>query len=390
MSPFLGPSGAPLKVLVICPVAPPMVGGVADHLQLSLQALGRPAEAGGPGLRLALLTGPGALAEAVAPAELLPPQRAWGWGAWKGIAAQAQAWGADVVLLHHVPHLYDRRGLPWGPTLALAGGGLGGVPTVVMAHELHFAWNEGWRGWGYGAIQRLLLGPMLGGASRVVLTVQARAEALARSHPALKAKLRVLPVGPSLPPPPAWSREEARSRLGLAADAFVLADLGLAHPSKGLGAVAMAVDALRQGGVPAVAALGGELSLQHPHVQALGRLGPLEASALLACADLVVLPYADGASPRRTSLMNAWQAGACVLSTWGWQSDALALPPGSLAWAPAGDDAAFAKAALHLAQAPSERQALAQRGAEHFRQSLTWPVLAQAWATLLREAALGG
>lgn len=380
---------APLRVLVVSPKAPPMGGGVADHVGLSLRALAQ--VDGGQALSLALLSGPGASPEAIAPAELLAPQLAWGPAAWHQVAAVAQAWGAEVLLLHHVPHLYDRRGLPWGPSWALGPGGpLRRWPVVVLAHELNLGWHEGWRGWTYGPLQRLLWRWMLPGAARVVCTVEARAQALRAALPGPPGAVRCLPVGASLPPPPPWSRAEARTRLNLPQEAFVLADLGLAHPGKGLQAVARALDALRAAGFPAVAALGGELALAHPHALRLGRLEPEAASALLACSDLVPLPFTEGASGRRTSLMNAWQAGACVLSTWGEQSDAEALPSSCWAQVPAGDATAFAAAAVALARAPARRDALAASGRAHFEQTLAWPVLAQRWAQLLLEVGAQG
>jgi len=46
-----------------------------------------------------------------------------------------------------------------------------------------------------------------------------------------------------------------------------------------------------------------------------GHCQPAEVAGWLRCLDVAVLPFADGASPRRTSILAAWANGVPVLTT---------------------------------------------------------------------------
>ncbi|MFN3432746.1 MAG: glycosyltransferase, partial [Candidatus Sericytochromatia bacterium] len=112
---------------------------------------------------------------------------------------------------------------------------------------------------------------------------------------------------------------------------------------------------------------------------------PLEAEAALAAADLYLLPLADGASARRTSLMNALAAGLPVVSTVGVNTDPTLFPEAALTLVPAGDSRAFAEAAVALARDPAARERLGVMGRALHDERFSWDVLGPQWLALLES-----
>ena len=84
---------------------------------------------------------------------------------------------------------------------------------------------------------------------------------------------------------------------------------------------------------------------------------------LQAC-DLVLQPFPDGATTRRTSLMAALANGRAVLTTDGALTEPVWRSSRAVALAPAGDADAFSDRALRLLDDHRERAALAERGRE--------------------------
>jgi glycosyltransferase involved in cell wall biosynthesis len=130
-----------------------------------------------------------------------------------------------------------------------------------------------------------------------------------------------------------------------------------------------------------------------------GHLPPAEVSAWLHAADLVVLPYAEGASYRRGSLLAALAHGRPVVTT-----RPAEPPPGALAglaaedippaledgvsvrWVPPGDPGALADAVAALLADPAQAARLAS-GARAVARWFDWPVIAARHAALYKELA---
>jgi glycosyltransferase involved in cell wall biosynthesis len=99
----------------------------------------------------------------------------------------------------------------------------------------------------------------------------------------------------------------------------------------------------------------------HARVIAPGPLtAPLIAEYLQAC-DLVIQPYPDGASGRRTTLMAAIANRVPVLTTIGFLSEPI-WSEGAVATAPAGDYVGLARLALDLLDRPDRLAALGAAG----------------------------
>lgn len=141
-----------------------------------------------------------------------------------------------------------------------------------------------------------------------------------------------VPIGSNVDcqPPPDYDREVFRTRLGL--DDLAVAFFGLLNASKGLDLLLDTFEQVRRQRPRArLLVLGGSVGASDPtdrqtaarvaeRMHALGALTPgyLEPASLsahLLAADVALLPYVDGASPRRGSLLACAAHGLPIVST---------------------------------------------------------------------------
>jgi len=190
----------------------------------------------------------------------------------------------------------------------------------------------------------------------------------------------VIPIGSNIPvaPPEGFERAAWRARLGLGTGDRLVAYFGLLAPSKGADALIEALarldptwrliiiggaatapqDVAHAGAVRALAARLGLVT----RVTETGHLPDAEVSAWFLAADLVVLPFRDGASFRRGSLLAALAHGCPVISTTpGDTATAEALGPAALL-VPPNDPAALATAMAALDADAATRARLAAAG----------------------------
>jgi glycosyltransferase involved in cell wall biosynthesis len=293
----------------------------------------------------------------------------------------------DVVVIQYVPHLFQRQGfsVPMAEFVALLR--RLGFKVVTVAHELYYGRHEGWKVQPFGWAQRYSLLPLFWGSARVVLTVPDRLTRMKSLFSRWADKFTLLPVGPNLRPAEGADVAGWRSRHGVPDGAIVLLFMGLAHPSKELSMLTRTLDALATAGIPARLVLAGGATLAHPGAIELGFLSKADAELALAAADIAVLPFADGASARRTSLMNALAAGLPVVSTRGVNTDEALFPADAVTLVPAGDAEAFAQAVMALARDPAARRALGEAGHELLEARFSWDVLGEQWLALLESVA---
>jgi glycosyltransferase involved in cell wall biosynthesis len=90
-------------------------------------------------------------------------------------------------------------------------------------------------------------------------------------------------------------------------------------------------------------------------LQATGKLSADELSHHLAACDVLIQPYPDGVSSRRTSLLAGLQNGKPIVTTAGWLTEPLWQESDAVALAPAADTEAFVKHVRRLREQRSER-----------------------------------
>ncbi len=218
-----------------------------------------------------------------------------------------------------------------------------------------------------------------------------------------------IPLGSNVEPqpPPNFDRAAWRKQYQADNDAFLMAYFGFLNESKGGEELVEALGLLRQQGLDArLLLIGGEVGHADPtnvayaqRVQALierhklaevvyrtGYVGLVEVSANLLAADAVVMPYRDGVSFRRTTLVAALRHGCPVVSTL--PADPAALPeiePGNnMLLARPQDVASVAQAIKTLVEDTALREKLA-RGAKQLGDLFEWAKIAQAQAVLYQS-----
>ncbi|HEY8199868.1 MAG TPA: glycosyltransferase family 4 protein [Actinomycetota bacterium] len=371
-----------MRVTVVTARFPPMRGGVADHTLAWCRAL---VELGG--FDLAVVTSPGASQGAnTGDIPVDASQTDWSRAGAAALRSAVERSKPDVVVIQYVPHAFSRRGggLPFARVLRGLSRSLG-VPLVVCGHELYAPWSEGWHRAPWSLAQRVGVGVLAASSRALVVTVKARQERVQAALPRWRDRILVVPNGPTvLPvaPNPRWRAEH-----GVGDGLVVLATLGLRHPAKDTAALEAALTQLEASDIDARLFVAGGLVVRHPWAIDLGYVDAAAAGQLLAAADLFVLPLADGASGRRSSLISALAAGAAVVSTAGSDTDPALFPAGALSLTPAGDTGAFASAVERLAADPGARMALREGGRALFEQEFAWPVVARRWSDILHNAA---
>lgn len=212
---------------------------------------------------------------------------------------------------------------------------------------------------------------------------------------------RLIPIGSNILAAPLPSEEKAhwRAKLGLKDDDFVIANFGLVNRSKGLDTLLDALAIFRQDQIPAhLIMIGGvagtsdpenaaylqeiDQRIQNsglaPYIHRTGFVDESDVAAYLQISDVVALPFLDGASYRRGSLMAAIHYGTAILTT----TPEVNLPEfihgENMYFAPPGNPATFV-AALHLLnQSPATRQKL-QHGAQVLAENFKWSSIAAAY-----------
>jgi glycosyltransferase involved in cell wall biosynthesis len=133
------------------------------------------------------------------------------------------------------------------------------------------------------------------------------------------------------------------------------------------------------------------LTDRHPRfrdrVHATGTLGDADAAAALQACDLLLQPYPDGVTTRRTSVMPGLALGVATLTTTGTLTEPLWHESGAAALVPAGDAGRLRDAALALLADERARRAQGGRGAECYGERFSIERSADVVAGRLPDAA---
>jgi glycosyltransferase involved in cell wall biosynthesis len=175
-------------------------------------------------------------------------------------------------------------------------------------------------------------------------------------------------------------RKWAESVIGLCAGEFLVGFSGALKPWHDLETLVLAVERLRAR-IPARLVIVGDGPSRNPLLEQTSRhqtpavlagsVSPREARALLACCDVVAVPYARaGADFSPLRLVEAMAAGRPIVATETGPTRRILVEGGSGLLVPPGDPAAMAHAFEKLAAQPELREKLAdaarRRAAQHY------------------------
>lgn len=283
--------------------------------------------------------------------------------------ALQSAWDSlpGTVLLQYVPNALGARGLnvPFCRWLRRAGAG---SDVRVMFHEpyFYFSWNPA--GNVRAMVQRLMAG-MLVDASR---TVYIATETWRRYLP--QSRATVLPV-PSTIPRSCDSDSAARFRVRTASGsgAGVIGHFGTYgdHVAGALQPVVpLALDGDRsaqlvcigRGGDRFAAAMRARYPALAGRIHHASALAPADIAAAIRACDVMVQPYPDGVTTRRTSVMAALTNGVATVATEGALTEPVWRRSGAVALAPANDARAIAAKTIALLADRHARTELAAAG----------------------------
>ena len=205
----------------------------------------------------------------------------------------------------------------------------------------------------------------------------------------------VIPIGSNIQPyePNHLEVAEVRTDLGLDANDVLLGYFGFLNESKGadtllqalaemdgryhlvfIGGQTGASDATNRAFLNQIKTLVSELGLDG-RVHWTGFLSDTRVAAHLAASDIMVLPYKDGVSLRRGTLMAALAQGRPVITTAPRQPDPALADEKAIVLVPAEDAAALADTIRRVSADPALQQALGNN-ARALAQSFTWEHIA--------------
>jgi glycosyltransferase involved in cell wall biosynthesis len=287
-----------------------------------------------------------------------------------------------TVLLQYVPNALGARGgnlafCRWFARLRRRA-----ADVRVMFHEpyFYFRWATPWAASnGLAVVQRLMARRLLAGASRVYFSTETWSRYLRAPHAV------ALPVPSSIPLAGSDTAIARMRDVALAGGAGPLVGhFGTygAHVAAELDALLPALIARRPGIRLALLGAGSGAyvdRLAHESAQlaaqvwASDRLDPVDVAAALRACDLLVQPYPDGITTRRTSVMAGLKNGVATVSTAGALTERVWRDTGAVALAPAGDVAACVACVAGLLDDDPARASLAARGESTYAARFSMP-----------------
>lgn len=388
-----------MRVALLSAEYPPQPGGVGDYTWCLAQAITR------RGHTVVIITiQDGQLL--VLPAGSHSPQwvarhglPGWGWRCWEATIAALDSVRPDLLHIQYQTGAYGMH-----PAITLLPWRLRGLSArlrvVVTFHDL----LEPYLFPKAGPLRRYVTRRLARDADRVIVT-NAEDAATIRQYQSSRQPLSVttIPIGSNIPvaPPPGYNRVVWRAALGIGPRDFLIAYFGLLSPSKGVDRLIEAI-ADRSAGSrwpvpPRLLLIGGGATAPQDRAYAAGvqaqiaRLGVVHqviqtgqvdaatVSAHLLAADCVALPFQDGASFRRGSLLAALSHGTAIITTTPTVSAAVGpvrLIHGEHVYlVPPNDSVALATALQHLAHDEATRIRLG-RAAGNLAEQFTWDAIA--------------
>lgn len=279
------------------------------------------------------------------------------------------------LLVQWVPHGYGRRAMNVPFCLWLWRRAAAGDTIELMVHEpyLHL-WEGSWRQTAAATVHRFMTAVLLRAATRVWISVPAwermwKPYAFGRPVP-----FTWLPIPSGVRQPDALEVRELRARLGTDRHAVV------GH----FGTYNALISALLDGLLPGLLQQLGEPRLlligtgsdryrsafleRHPqYASRIDATGPLSDSALaahIAACDLLVQPYPDGITSRRTTAMAGLRLGVPIVTTRGYLTERLWEETGAVRLSAVGDSAGTIAQVADLLARPDARARLGETGRE--------------------------
>jgi glycosyltransferase involved in cell wall biosynthesis len=401
-----------MRVCLLSGEFPPMQGGVGDftrEIGLALNKLGATVtvltsvEAAPQGAIEPSPEGGSILRRDGSSLTVLPVVRRWDFSCWSPIGEFLNSSKPQILNIQYQTAAYRMHPainlLPWRLRLSR------NRPRVVVTfHDLKqpYLFPKA------GPLRRWVTSALIRGSDAVIVTNAEDREEARRYRPR---NLELFPIGSNIAPGtlPGYDREAWRNRWGIGADEVLLCYFGFLNESKGAETLFRALARLVGDGEPVkLLMIGGKVGSSDPtnvaylrEMEALiaqldltddvlwtGYVDGPEVSASFWGADICVMPYRDGVSFRRGTLMAALVHGMPIVSTYPQVEVPEIVEDQNMALVPAGDVDALASKIGQVAASDSLRERLA-RGAAELSKLFSWEGIAQDTLELYERLLLG-
>lgn len=372
-------AAAPLKIGIITGEYPPMQGGVGAYSRILA------GELAAQGHDLFILTRTGAQ-NADARINFSPTIQNWGAGSLLTARRWAREHQLDVVNIQYQTAAYDMS-----PFIHYLPDALRPIPVVTTFHDLRYPYLFPKAG---GLRDKIVM--RLANASNGVISTNHEDAARLAAHPCST----LIPIGSNIPLQRGIDTAAVRAQAGAQPDDFLLVYFGLVNRSKGLdtlleaaallrdlpvrlalvGAVAGSSDPTNAAYMSEIDALIERLDLSGK-VHRTGYVDDAAVSGYLNAADVIALPFRDGASYRRGTLMAAIQHSGTIVTTTPQVAVSAFVDGENMRLVPPNDAGALANTLRQLYAAPDERAKLRQ-GAKSLAHDFEWDQIAQQTAAL--------
>ncbi len=363
---------------------PPGCGGVGDYTAQVAAALA------GAGDRVTVVCPPKPVAGArdasqaeadAAGVELVMLDDAYGRLGRRALDERLDRGAPTIVLVQYVPTGFGLRGanIPWSRWL-LDRARRHGNDVRVMFHEPYFEFTRSMRQNALAVAERVMAAMLLRAASRVYVSTDAWRRYLAPYAPGGRPyDFVTLPVPSTIPRCDRLAdiAERRRQLLGVATTQLV-GHFGTVGPH-----VAPLLEAtliplltidpnvsavcLGSGTDEFVRALVAKVPMVRGRVHGAGRVSRSDAALTLNACDLLLQPYPDGVTTRRTSVMAGLVNSRAIVTTSGHLTEPVWAESGAVALAAASDIESLVAAVRSLLATDDDRAALAARGEATYR-----------------------
>jgi glycosyltransferase involved in cell wall biosynthesis len=393
MSMESNPPGFP-HVLMVTGEYPPQLGGVGDYTELLCSHL---ATLGGSPF---VLTNRGLDSRVTSidqnEFKVIRDVEGWGPGSWEQIVSAAAKCRARIVHIQYQAAAYDMN--PAVNTLpAYLRVRLPGSRVITTFHDLRVPYIFPKA----GPLRRAAIHTLDRLSHATVVTNRADLSSLEGADGELRDrpfKRWLIPLGSNVrcAPPPGYDRAVWRAKIGADERTLVLSYFGFMNESKGVDVLVDSVASLMERGIRAsLLMVGGETGVTDPTNRAFsvkvkqsiaahrldsrvlwtGFASAQDVSAYLLSSDVCVLPFRDGVSLRRGSLLAALTHGLAVVTTMPDGAEPLLRNGENIAMVKRNDPTAIADAVEYLWRDEGRRRQLSM-GAQLLAARFKWPDIA--------------
>ena len=364
---------------IVTPELPPGCGGVGDYAYQIAEALGRR----GDGVSLYVPPAP-TMARGPAGIEIVTLTDRFGVRSRRQLSSRLNGHRGGRLLVQYVPAVFGRRGTNIPFCRWLLARRRAGTDVRVMFHEpyLYLRWRPDHIVTAF--TQRAMAAILLDAATHLYLSTDTWRRYLARLRPDAIQNAVTLPIPSAIPRVDAEQAVRATRMTSLGGASYLLGHFGSygSHVAPLLRRVLIDVLSSDRRVAGMCTGAGSDRFVEnvlssHPDLRgrlvASGRASAHDISLQLQACDVLVQPYPDGVTTRRTSVMAGLANGCAVVTTDGKLTEAVWRAANCVAMAAPSDRTGLAQRTRELLADAAARQALQARASDAYETHFALP-----------------